>query len=155
MSVFPTIVLLATDGSEDAKLAGTTAVELANSTSSELHVVFVTQLPSVPGAVSYWSGVPTGYPYTDPEVKEGIEQQARKLLDAEVEEVRSAGGEVAQAHLRIGDAAAEIVALAEDIEAGLIVMGSRGLGGIRGALMGSVSEAVVKHAHCPVLVVRH
>jgi nucleotide-binding universal stress UspA family protein len=34
-------------------------------------------------------------------------------------------------------------------------MGSRGLGGIRGALMGSVSEAVVKHAHCPVLVVRY
>jgi nucleotide-binding universal stress UspA family protein len=155
MSVFPTIVFLATDGSEDAKLAGTTAVELANSTSSELHVVFVTQLPSVPGAVSYWSGVPTGYPYTDAELEDRIEQQARKLLDAEVEEVRSAGGEVAQAHLRIGDAAAEIVALAEDIDAGLIVMGSRGLGGIRGALMGSISEAVVRHAHCPVLVVRH
>jgi nucleotide-binding universal stress UspA family protein len=37
----------------------------------------------------------------------------------------------------------------------LIVMGSRGLGGIRRALMGSVSDAVVRHAHCPVLVVRH
>ena len=67
MSVFPTTVLLATDGSEDAKLATTTSVELANSTGSELHVVFVTQLPSVPGAVGYWSGVPTGYPYTDAE----------------------------------------------------------------------------------------
>jgi nucleotide-binding universal stress UspA family protein len=47
-----------------------------------------------------------------------------------------------------------IVSLAEEIEAGLIVMGSRGLGGIRGALMGSVSDSVVRHAHCPVLVVR-
>jgi len=155
MSIFPTKILLATDGSEDAKLAATTAVELAKSTSSEVHVVYVMQLPSVPGAVSYWSGVPSGYPYTDAELEDGIEQQARKVLDAEVEEVRSAGGEVAEAHLRIGTAAAEIVALAEEIEAGLIVMGSRGLGGIRGALMGSVSEAVVRHAHCPVLVVRH
>ena len=51
--------------------------------------------------------------------------------------------------------APEIVALAEEIEAGLIVMGSRGQGGIRRALMGSVSDAVVRHAHCPVLVVRN
>jgi hypothetical protein len=43
----------------------------------------------------------------------------------------------------------EIVALAEEIGAGLIVMGSRGLGGIRRALMGSVSDSVVRHAHCP------
>lgn len=48
----------------------------------------------------------------------------------------------------------EIVALAEDLGVGLIVMGSSGLGRIRRALMGSVSDAVVRHAHCPVLVVR-
>jgi nucleotide-binding universal stress UspA family protein len=47
-----------------------------------------------------------------------------------------------------------IVELAEEIGAGLIVMGSRGLGGIRRALMGSVSDSVVRHAHCPVMVVR-
>ena len=76
-------------------------------------------------------------------------------LDREVEKSRSAGGAVAEAHLRVGDAAAEIIDLAEDIEAGLIVMGSRGLGGIRRALMGSVSDSVVRHAHCPVMVVRH
>jgi nucleotide-binding universal stress UspA family protein len=44
--------------------------------------------------------------------------------------------------------------VAEDIGAGLIVIGSRGLGGLRRALMGSVSDSVVRHAHCPVLVVR-
>jgi nucleotide-binding universal stress UspA family protein len=48
----------------------------------------------------------------------------------------------------------EIVALAEDLGVGLVVVGSRGQGGIRRALMGSVSDAVVRHAHCPVLVVR-
>src|SRR5829696_163872 len=39
MSTFPTKILLATDGSEDAQLAATTAVDVANSTDSELHVV--------------------------------------------------------------------------------------------------------------------
>jgi nucleotide-binding universal stress UspA family protein len=44
--------------------------------------------------------------------------------------------------------------LAEEIDAGLIVIGSRGLGGVRRALVGSISDAVVRYAHCPVLVVR-
>ena len=64
------------------------------------------------------------------------------------------GGTVAVEHLIEGRVAPEIVGLAEEIGAGLIVMGSRGLGGIRRALMGSVSDSVVRHAHCPVLVVR-
>jgi nucleotide-binding universal stress UspA family protein len=145
MSIFPTTVLLATDGSKDGELATTTALDLANSTTSELHIVYVEQAVYVPGGASYWSGVPRGY----------LEQQARKQLDAMVEKASSGGGEVAEAHLRVGDAAPQIVALAEEIEAGVIVMGSRGLGGIRRALMGSVSDAVVRHAHCAVLVVRH
>jgi nucleotide-binding universal stress UspA family protein len=84
-----------------------------------------------------------------------FEQRGRELLDAEVERVRSARGTVAGAHLMMGDVAREIVHLAEDLGAGLIVMGSRGRGGIRRALMGSVSDSAIRHAHCPVLVVRH
>jgi nucleotide-binding universal stress UspA family protein len=149
MSIFPTTVLLATDGSKDAELATTTALDLANSTSSELHIVLVEE-----EAYAYVD--PSGYPFSiDAELEHELEQQARMRLDAEVEEVRSAGGTVAEAHLRVGAAPAEIVDLAEEIGAGLIVMGSRGLGGIRRALMGSVSDTVVRHAHSPVLVVRH
>ncbi len=47
-----------------------------------------------------------------------------------------------------------IVRLGEEIGAGLIVMGSRGRGRMQRVLLGSVSDSVVRHAHCPVLVVR-
>ena len=57
MSIFPTTVLLATDGSADAELATTTALELANSTSSELHIVLV-QEPV------YAYVDPSGYPFS-------------------------------------------------------------------------------------------
>jgi nucleotide-binding universal stress UspA family protein len=79
---------------------------------------------------------------------------SRELLRKQSWRVKAAGGTVAGSHLRMGEVAMEIVALAEALHAGLIVMGSRGLGGVRRALMGSVSDSVVRHAHCPVLVVR-
>jgi nucleotide-binding universal stress UspA family protein len=76
------------------------------------------------------------------------------VLETEVQKIRSWGGTVAGEHLIEGWVAPGIVELAEETGAGLIVMGSRGLGGIRRALMGSVSDSVVRHAHCPVMVVR-
>ena len=82
------------------------------------------------------------------------EADARGLLDALVKRLEDAGSLSAQAHLSEGVPAAEIVALGEEIGAGLIVVGSRGLGGVRRALMGSVSNAVTRQAHCAVLVMR-
>ena len=70
-----------------------------------------------------------------------------------MERIRAAGGSAAQTHGRLGQPAEEIVTLANETGAGLIVIGSRGLGGIQ-QLMGSVYAGVVRHAHCPVLVVR-
>jgi nucleotide-binding universal stress UspA family protein len=71
-----------------------------------------------------------------------------------VRKIEASGGKVDGSHHTSGRPAAEIVALAEEIGAGLIVMGARGVGGIRRALTGSVSDSVLRHAHCPVLVVR-
>jgi nucleotide-binding universal stress UspA family protein len=85
---------------------------------------------------------------------EDHEKEAQQLLEAEVERIKGAGATVAQAHLRMGRADEEIVDLAQSIGAGLIVMGSTGQGRLRRALVGSVSESVVRHAHCPVTVVR-
>src|SRR5918998_1189240 len=148
MSIFPTKILLATDGSEEAELALLTAVNLANRTDSELHVVHV--------GGEYHSGLETILsPTLLEETLQGLEREAREVLDEQVKRIEEAGRTVAEAHLRMGGRPNEqIVALAEEIGAGLISMGSRGLGGIKRALMGSVSDAVVRHAHCPVLVAR-
>lgn len=67
---------------------------------------------------------------------------------------REAGGTVAKSYIKVGAVGKGIVILAEELKADLIVMGSRGLGSMRRALVGSVSDSVVKHAHCPVMVVR-
>jgi nucleotide-binding universal stress UspA family protein len=157
MSIFPTKVLLATDGSREADLAARTAAELADKTGSELHLVHVFGItpwyPVYPEATAF-DGAELEDPVLEEELQRISEQRARELLDAEAEKVRSIGGTLAQAHLVEGGAPQEIVGLAEEIGAGLIVMGSRGRGGIRRALMGSVSDSVVRHAHCPVMVVR-
>jgi nucleotide-binding universal stress UspA family protein len=151
MSIFPTKILLATDGSEEAKLAATVAADLSGKTNSELHVVHVFGIAPV-GPSYYEDADIAGVELED--VERISEQRAREVLDSEVEKVRSVAGTVTQAYLREGRTAQEIVVLAEEIDAGLIVMGSRGRGGMRRALMGSVSDSVVSHAHCPVTIVR-
>ena len=151
MSVFPTKILLATDGSEEAQLALSTAVDQANSTNSELHVVTVGPWNPDPAYATHEASFRWE---TYEQVSEAIGKEAQQILDQQVKKVEEAGGTVQQAHLRRGRKDQEIVRLAEEIGAGLIVTGSRGLGGVRRALMGSVSDSVVRHAHCPVMVVR-
>jgi nucleotide-binding universal stress UspA family protein len=144
MSIFPTRILVATDGSREAQLALTTAADLAKSTDSELHVVHVGEVPLVyhPERHAYQAEY------------EEHEKEAQQLLEAQVHRIEGASATEAQAHLRMGRANEEIVELAQSIDAGLIVMGSRGQGRLRRALVGSVSESVVRHAHCPVTIVR-
>jgi nucleotide-binding universal stress UspA family protein len=148
MSIFPTKILLATDASEEAALAARTATDIADKTDSELHVVLVGLSAAYVGM-----GPPEIADIPAPRQQE-LNEEAQRLLDAQVEQINADGGTVAQAHLRIGRPDEQIVDSAEEIGAGLIVMGSRGLGGIRRLLMGSVSDSVVRHAHCPVLIVR-
>jgi nucleotide-binding universal stress UspA family protein len=156
MAIFPTKILLATDASKEAELAAKTASDLAQKTHSELHMVHVFGIapvgpPVYPEATNLQS---VEREAETEELQRTSEQRAREMLEEEVGKVRSAGGTVAQGHLIEGRVAPEVVGLAEEIGAGLIVLGSRGHGGIRRALMGSVSDSVVRHAHCPVLVVR-
>ena len=147
MSIFPTKILLATDGSDEAELAALKAIELADGTDSELHVAHVGVVPtflrSDPGTRGY-----------DGKLYEEIEEESRELLRKLSWRVKVAGGTVAGAHLRMGAVDLEIVGLAKELGADLIVMGCRGHRGIRRAIEGSISDAVIRRAPCPVLVVR-
>jgi nucleotide-binding universal stress UspA family protein len=147
MDTFPTRILLATDGTKDAELAARRAIDLAEGTGSELHVVHVGLVPNflVEGTL---------YQEYNRKLYEEIEQESRELLRRLTWQVKVAGGSVTRSHLRMGVVDLEIVGLARELEADMIVMGCRGRGGIRRAIEGSVSDAVVRQAPCPVLVVR-
>jgi nucleotide-binding universal stress UspA family protein len=141
MSIFPTKILLATDGSKDAWLATNTAIGIAMVTSSELHIVNVEVV--APALLRPLDVEPTR-----------AEKEARRVLDEEIRNIENVGGTVTESHLRMGAAVQEIVNLAQGLEVGLIAVGSRGRSRIKRALMGSVSDSLVRHAHCPVLVGR-
>ncbi len=153
---YPTKVLLATDGTEDSTRAAHTAVALVASSGAELHVVHVGQ--AAPSNVSASAmrpalpGEPPGY----------AERQARKLLDRQVEELRAEGGTVTEGHHRMGRPAPAVVALAAEIGADMLVIGSGGPHQMRRAVaattrraaIGRAADAIVRTAPCPVLVVR-
>jgi nucleotide-binding universal stress UspA family protein len=140
-------MLLATDGSEEAELATKSAVDLTNSTGSELHIVYVEPLPD-------FMKNDVGMPHYDRALYKKIEEEGRETLRKLTWRVKVAGGIVAGSHLRMGAVVEEIVDLAGELEVDLIIVGSRGLRGIRRAIAGSVSESVFRHARCPVMVVR-
>ena len=136
----PEKVLLATDGSKDATLAALAAVDVCEGTGAELHVVHA------------WFAVPTAR--LQPFMRGELKRLGNELLEEGVKGVEDSGGLVAEAHLVEGRAADEILDLAERIGAGLVVIGSRGLGPVGRIALGSVSEAVINHSRCPVLVLR-
>jgi nucleotide-binding universal stress UspA family protein len=136
----PEKVLLATDGSKDAALAARAAVDVCQRTGAELHVVHA------------WHSVPTAR--FRPFMRAELKKLGNELLGEEVKRVEDSGGLVTGAHLLEGRAADEILDLAEQIGAGLVVIGSRGLGPVGRIALGSVSEAVIHHSRWPVMVLR-
>lgn len=140
MSVLPNRILLTTDGSEDAALATRAAVTLAERSGAELHLVHV------------WHDVPS--PYAHAFVKRQLERQGQEVLDEQARRIEGEGVEVSGAHLREGRISDEVLRLAGELGAGLLIVGSRGLGQVGRILMGSHSEEIVHGANLPVLVVR-
>ena len=144
MAGFPETILVATDGSEDSELSIRRAVDLAGETHAALHLVYVM-------IISHWMVPDT---LSDAQY-DRLKEDAQVRLDQQVEKAEAVGADTLQKHLRIGRRAdEEILKLSEEIDADMIVVGSRGGGTISRALMGSDSESIVRHADRPVLVVR-
>ena len=93
-----------------------------------------------------WEGWEEGF--------EHAKRSAHSWVEKQAEFMRGEGAKTVESHLLIGRPDSAIVWLAEKLGAGLVVVGNRGLGGIRRALIGSVSDSVARHAHCPVMVIR-
>jgi nucleotide-binding universal stress UspA family protein len=140
MNQLPDKVLLATDGSEDAASAARAASDICTKAGSELHLIHV------------WHTIPSIRFKSF--IREQLQQEGRRLLDEQTTKIKDTYCTTCEAHLREGRPAEEIVDLAEEIGADLVAVGSRGLGQVGRFLLGSVTEAVVHNAPCPILLMR-
>ena len=137
-------ILIAVDESAFAAHAADVGIELAKSLKAEtafIHVVDTSIARAAPDA-----GIPAD------KLIAMEEQEAKGLLSAFRE--RAGASPPALEFLEIGKPATKIVEAAKNWPADLIVIGSHGRGGVERLLLGSVAESVVRHASCPVLVVR-
>jgi nucleotide-binding universal stress UspA family protein len=143
-------ILLCSDGSEQSLHAARAAAEIAQKFESQVILLHVYDPAVVPVP---FVGLPESVM-----IAEGNMSCYVQELQANVERITGAILEGAQQRYKclreIGHPVDRIVAVAKDTQADLIILGSRGLGGWSSYLLGSVSDGVLHHAHCPVLVVR-
>ncbi|HLJ62081.1 MAG TPA: universal stress protein [bacterium] len=142
-------LVVATDGSPHAILAAAYAVRLAREIrKAEITIVNVGHIPTVA-----LGGPGTGAMVNFGELEQALEQAGQAILEQTKRQFESGNAPVAAVY-RTGDPAAEIIKVAQETKADLIIIGSRGLGQIGGLILGSVSERVLHAAPVPVLVVR-
>jgi nucleotide-binding universal stress UspA family protein len=131
-------ILLAVDESEHARKVVSAAAELARAGGGTVHVLHVHEVVLASATVD-----------------DDSPEAASRLVDEVVEELRQAGV-AAEGSVRSTTAgpARAILEHARDLDATLIVLGSRGLGALGGLLLGSVAHKIIQLSSCPVLVVR-
>jgi nucleotide-binding universal stress UspA family protein len=141
-------ILLPTDFSGCANFALPYAAAIARAAKATVICINVVE-PIVP-AVGY-SGLAEPMPIADisEQLEDSAERELPKLVDCE--ELHGLNVEEVITH---GDAAAEIVRVAGERQVDLIVISSHGRTGLGRMIFGSTAEAVVRHANCPVLVVK-
>jgi len=138
-------ILIATDGSPASLQAVELGLELAEEHGSQVTFVHVAPAADV---------LPIGIAMAGPvSVPHELDEHDREALDS-AHALAEERGVPALTRLLVGNAGKRIVAYADEIDADLIVIGSRGLGAVEGALLGSVSRKVLRDAKRPVLVVR-
>jgi universal stress protein A len=133
-------IVFPTDFSESGQAGLAMATSLARDTGATLVIVHVEEAPLAYGGGDMYYGV-----------TENLTEQLRTRLET----VKPSDPSVPhEHHLLQGDPGWEIVQLADEVGADMIVIGTHGRTGLSRMLMGSVAEAVVRRANCPVLTVK-
>lgn len=143
-------ILAATDGSESADRAVDLAATLAKANHAKLLLVSTAAIES---RLALDAGFKAMLESEQITLGEFLENESRMVLDKAKPRAERISGRGVEAVVRLGDAADTIIALATEHVDPLIVVGRRGRGQFAGLVLGSVSQKLVTHAPCPVLVV--
>jgi nucleotide-binding universal stress UspA family protein len=145
-------IVIAMDGSQDALAAAHFIAQLPLEPSAVIRLLGVVEPPQFPvvGPYGLASDVWTMKDALVEERRHGMEavlERAKRIFAARIRNVETS--------VIVGQVAHEIVSAASEANVDLVVVGARGLGGFERLVLGSVSDNVVRHAPCSVLVVKH
>ncbi|HET9738337.1 MAG TPA: universal stress protein [Solirubrobacteraceae bacterium] len=139
-------IVVGVDGSEGARAALAFALAEARLRGTGVRAVAAWHLPAT---VS-----PSGVPALDPGLPDKLQLEAREALERALEAAGDrAAGVAIEPVVRLGAPAQVLLEEAQDAD--LLVVGSRGLGGFRGLLLGSVGQQCAHHTPCPLVIVPH
>ena len=142
-------IIVPTAGSVNSKRALEHAIVLASSLGASITLVYVANIVSV---ISNFDQIPNASGYVTEQVALDMEEEGKGVLDDFAKEVPE--GIDVKTVFEVGSPGPAVLSVAKKYKADLIVMGSRGLGPLKGLFMGSVSSYVVTHSGCPVLIVK-
>jgi len=146
-------ILLPTDGSEYSLKASKYAAEIAKNHGSKVTILHVMEL-KLPAAKHPISFHDLDSAIIAVEDEAPIKERAKKVMEKSEEILKSANVPIETEYISFGKVDRIIVETAEKEKFDLIVMGHKGLGGIKEVMLGSVTEGVSRNAPCPVLIVR-
>lgn len=145
-------VLLATDGSDLATAAMLRGVDLLGR-NNDFYALTVLNPPFMPAAAV--SPMDTHPMVMDPNLEFQIEEQQRVDSEAEMRALNDVLGINAKSLIEMGEPGPTVCRIAASVNADVIVVGSHGHGWLQRVFLGSVSQHVLHHAHCAVMVIRH
>jgi nucleotide-binding universal stress UspA family protein len=147
-------IIVAVDGSTNGRRAAEFAANLALGLGSRLTVVTVVEPPNVPRLVTMDPRFLPDYHGMIDSLREAAEAQGRHLLEEVGSLVKKSTGLKPDVRLEMGPIRETLMHTVSKLHPDLLVVGTRGMTGVRRFIVGNVSEAMVRHAPCSVVVVR-
>lgn len=131
-------IVVGIDGSDDSLNAYRWALDEAHHRDAELTAMFAWEIPLI--------GIPGAFD------RDQLEQEAQKFLNEQLDRAESSNGIAVNRIVAQGDPSTSLVEACKRVDAKLLVLGSRGRGGLGGRLLGSVGQECAAQAPCPVLI---